>query len=62
MLITDLTETERRVLVDHLRRTIDANRFPHSPRVRTLRAILEKLEPAPGEPSLALAKRRRQRR
>jgi hypothetical protein len=49
------------------------DRFPLSPRVKALRAILEKLEPPapkldppppmkpPGEPSLALARKRRRR-
>ncbi len=34
-----------RLLARLLRDTIDADRFPLSPRVRRLRAVLEKLEP-----------------
>ena len=57
-----------------LRETIAANRYPLSPRIRELRAILDKLEPPtrqpephpaprpPDQPSLLLAKRKGQRR
>jgi hypothetical protein len=47
-----------------LRDTIAADRFPLSPRVRSLKAILDKLEPPkprlpplkpPGEPSMVVA-------
>ena len=62
----DLTEDEHRALAEHLKATIDAYPFPHSPRIRVLRAILAKLDPVErpepkpaGEPSLALARRRR---
>jgi len=44
--LTYLTE-ESRALADLLRRTIDADHFPLSPRVRTLQAILDKIEPPP---------------
>jgi hypothetical protein len=69
----ELTETERGVLVTMLRATIRADRFPLSPRIRTLRSILAKLEPSapkaepipapkpPGEPSVALRKGSRRR-
>jgi hypothetical protein len=42
-----LTDDACRGLVDHLRRAIDADRFPLSPRLRTLRAILAELDPLP---------------
>ena len=68
----DLTDDEKLALVALLRRTIEGDPYPLSPRVRTLRAILAKLEPgartkpypAPkltGEPSMALARRRQRR-
>jgi hypothetical protein len=37
-----LTESERGALVTMLRTTISADKFPLSPRIRTLRSILEK--------------------
>jgi hypothetical protein len=56
-----LTDDEKAALVALLRRTIDADRFPLSPRIRLLRGILEKLEgsrpvqpPPPPSPSFAL--------
>jgi hypothetical protein len=61
----------RAVLVELLRETIERDRFPLSPRVRRLRGILAKFDPAasgpepmpppkpPGERSMALAKKRR---
>jgi hypothetical protein len=38
----ELTDTEKGALADLLKRTIDADHYPLSPRVRTLQAILEK--------------------
>jgi hypothetical protein len=70
----DLTDDETAALIELLRGTIDRDRFPLSPRIRQLRAILTKIEPpapraapypAPkpiGEPSMVLAKRRGRRR
>jgi hypothetical protein len=65
-------DDETRAVAEHLKAMIAADPFPPSPRLRMLRAILAKLDPdtrpkplpAPkaGEPSLALARRRRQRR
>jgi hypothetical protein len=61
----------RRALAELLRETIASDRYPLSPRIKTLKAILAKLEPpAPASepysppracerPSLALAKKRR---
>lgn len=42
----DLTDDEHRALVRLLKRTIEEARYPLSPRVKMLRAILEKLDPA----------------
>lgn len=67
----DVDDAERAALIALLKATIAADRFPLSPRVRMLKRILEKLEPAapvskplpapkpPGEPSLALRRKRR---
>jgi hypothetical protein len=47
----DLTEEETEALARLLRRTIDDDRYPLSPRVLTLKAILAKIRPEPaGEP------------
>ena len=68
-MILDLTEEETDALARLLSRTIDADRYPLSPRIQTLRAILGKIRPEPTreplpplkryEPSRATAKRRR---
>lgn len=42
-----------RALVDHLRQVIAADPFPLSPRPRTLRAILAKLDPVERPPDVA---------
>lgn len=66
----DLTDDEKRALAAHLRSVIDADPYPLSPRLRTLRAILDKLAPGSGpepypvpkrgeKPSWAMAKKRR---
>jgi len=66
-----LSEVERVALVELLRETIEVSRFPLSPRIKTLKAILAKMEPPrpqpepypppkpPGQPSLVLGKKRR---
>jgi hypothetical protein len=69
-----LTDDDRADLARFLREAIEADRFPFSPRVRRLRALLAKLDPAPapavtplpppkppGRPSFVLAKRRGRR-
>jgi hypothetical protein len=73
MATPELSDDETRTLVEHLRATIAADPYPHSPRIRTLRGILAKLAPVErpdpipspakmmGEPSLALARRWRRR-
>jgi len=43
----DLTADEKLALAPELKRTIAQDRYPMSPRVQTLKAILAKLEPAP---------------
>ena len=43
----DLSDDEAAALVALLTRTIDGDRYPLSPRIRTLRAILAKLRPEP---------------
>jgi hypothetical protein len=66
----DLTDEETTALARLLSDTIDRDRFPLSPRVRTLKAILAKLRPEPvreplpprkhyEQPRAAAAKRRR---
>ena len=68
----DLDDTERGALIELLTETIVRDRFPLSPRIRALRAVLAKLVPPrpgpaplpppkpPGEPSWA--QRRKSRR
>jgi hypothetical protein len=67
----DLDDAETAALVELLRETITADRFPLSPKVKRLRGILAKLgvgsAPAmpypaprpPGDRSMALARKRR---
>ncbi len=70
-MLLDLSYAEKAVLVGLLKATIAADRFPLSPRVRTLRLVLDKLEPPlpaaeqhpppkpPGERSTVSSKKRR---
>lgn len=62
------TDAEWTALVELLRQTIAADRYPLSPRVRMLKLILSKIETpvpaleplqAPGEPSMALRRKPR---
>jgi hypothetical protein len=67
----ELSEGERAALVELLRETIAGDRFPLSPRIKTLKAVLVKMAPPapqpepfppvkPSErPSLLLRKKRR---
>jgi hypothetical protein len=69
----DLTDDERAELIRALRQIVEYDRFPLSPRVKALRAVLDKLEPPapkpeplppmrpPGEPTLAQQRKRRRR-
>jgi hypothetical protein len=46
----ELNDRDKAALTAILRATIAADRYPLSPRVRQLRAILDKLEPPPARP------------
>jgi hypothetical protein len=46
-MILDLTDEESAALAALLRRTIDADRYPLSPRIRVLQSVLDRIEPAP---------------
>jgi hypothetical protein len=72
---TNLDPQDRADLARFLREAIEADRYPLSPRVRRLKELLAKVDPAPapavtphpapkpiGEPSHLLAKRRGRRR
>jgi hypothetical protein len=48
----DLTDDEARSLATYLCRAIDEDRFPLSPRLAPLRAILAKLDPPAARPEL----------
>jgi hypothetical protein len=70
-----LTPQDRADLARFLREAIEADRYPLSPRVRRLKELLAKIDPAPapavvtplpaprppGEPSMVLAKGKRRR-
>ena len=43
----DLTDDETAALARLLKSTIDADRYPLSPRIQTLKAILDKIQPEP---------------
>jgi hypothetical protein len=49
---TNLAEQDRADLARFLREAIDADRWPLSPRVRRLKELLAKIDPAP-EPAVA---------
>jgi hypothetical protein len=49
--LSRLTADEKTVLTALLRRTIDDDRYPLSPRIGVLRGILAKLEPTKPAPS-----------
>jgi hypothetical protein len=66
----DLTEDETRTLIDYARRKFAEERWPMSPGLRPIRAIMEKLDPKPEpqplpapkprvEPSWRMARKRR---
>jgi hypothetical protein len=67
----DLDDADKAALVELLKATIAADRFPMSPRIRALKGTLDKLEPPtpaaeplpapkpPGERSMALSRKRR---
>jgi hypothetical protein len=47
----DLTDAEAEALAQELSGTINYARYPLSPRIQTLRAILSKLDPQPALPA-----------
>ena len=65
----DLSDEESAALLGELNRIIDGDRYPFSPRIRTLTAIRDKIRPPPAsepspplrhyEPQRAKASRRR---
>jgi hypothetical protein len=66
----DLTDVETAALARLLSNTIDADRYPLSPRIQTLKSILGKIRPEPARepltplkhyvpPSVGAARRRR---
>jgi hypothetical protein len=67
----ELDDADKTILIELLRETIERDRFPLSPRIRSLKAILAKLAPPvprpeqhpppkpPGQPSMVLRKKRR---
>jgi hypothetical protein len=69
-----LADADKAALIELLRETIAADRYPLSPRIQKLRAILAKLAPPPprpepfprpkpvGEPSMVLPKKKRRPR
>jgi hypothetical protein len=73
MATLDLDDGEKAALVALLTAEIENTRYPLSPRIRQLRAILDKLEPAKprpepypapkpaGVPSMVLAKKKKRR-
>jgi hypothetical protein len=53
----ELTDDEAQALVRVIREAIDSDRFPLSPRVQVLRAILARLKPEPARPAASLEPR-----
>lgn len=51
----DLTEEETDALARLLSQTIDADRYPLSPRIQNLKGILTKIRPAPVREGLTFA-------
>jgi hypothetical protein len=55
-MMLDLTQKETDALARLLRRTIDDDRYPLSPRIQTLKAVLDKIRPEPVREPLPLPK------
>jgi hypothetical protein len=67
----EVDDADKAILIELLRETIERDRFPLSPHIKSLKAILAKLNPPaprpeplpppkpPGERSMALTKNRR---
>ena len=52
----DLTDEETAALLGELDRIIDGDRYPFSPRIRTLTAIRDKIRPEPAREPLPAPK------
>jgi hypothetical protein len=48
----DLSDDETAALIQELSGTINYARYPHSPRIQTLRGMLQKLKPEPAREPL----------
>ena len=46
----DLTDDDKAILAELLRETVERSRFLLSPRIRSLKMILDKLDPPPAQP------------
>jgi len=55
----DLSDDQKLALIALLTRTIQGDRYPSSPRVRTLKNILVKLDAKPPEQPYSYARRKR---
>jgi hypothetical protein len=55
--LSQLTDDEKTALAALLKRTIDGDRYPLSPRIGVLRGILDLLEPRPAKPAASLEPR-----
>jgi hypothetical protein len=55
-MMLDLTEEETDALARLLSRIIDGDRYPLSPRVQTLKAVLDKIRPEPARQPLPPSK------
>ena len=56
-MLLDLTDGEDAGLICELHNIVENDRYPFSPRIRTLRAILAKLRPEPAREPLPPLKR-----
>jgi len=52
----ELDDTDKAILAELLRETIERDRFPLSPRMRSLKVILAKLDPPAATGAIAAAK------
>jgi hypothetical protein len=50
-IMTSLDDTDKATVAELLRETIERDRFPLSPRIKSLKAILDKLEPPAPRPT-----------
>jgi hypothetical protein len=47
---SDPIDADKAIIAENLRETIERDRFPMSPRIKSLKAILDKLAPPPPAP------------